>query len=710
MAEDLPNNNANQSLQQGFEAFNEWLNVRSTLACHRQIVTLSVNTKHIFDCLQVLDKHYNQILYVGNSEFESLDNIASKIEPKQYKKMLGQQVDALIFDARMGINLNALIATIGLINHSGICLLILPESDEGNSANTSAISLSFGYQKPESWFNKKLLNVLNEQVLASISQDNWRFPPSLIIDMSENVLTEEINPSTEQQKVITFFSNNIHKKNTLIVMGARGRGKSTLLGFLHAPATEANKHVYICAPSKTHAKQFYSSCGVSDSYLQKTTSFVAPEDLDDIEEKDAVLFIDEMASIAPNFLKNVITKNMPIVMTGTNIGYEGSAKGFVQRLLPSMLSEPTSYVFTLNTPFRWYKEDPLESFTNTLLANDFECTDQKLINTTKEGHHFYLLDKSILINESNIYEQVFGLLNLSHYQTHPNDIVRMLDSPDHQIFVCADTDTNNILAVACIIVEGISDDKVLAENISKGKRRVQGQMTPQTLSYYTFSPQYCDYQYYRISRITVSTEARRQGIASQLLLTIKSYALLNGVSFLSTSFGFTSELFTFWQQNKFTLAKIGQRVDSASGTRSIMMLASVKDTSSYPKQLLNMRLLMDIKFLRVIKPHISETLEELEKHIPNTNKNDLALYAKQICLLYLDSNMNFKQLAFAIFYYATSLSSEPSNLIDLQKDTPTPLTLCLALIQKNLSKKHKIALDSELKIVLKQQINKLNDR
>lgn len=708
MTENLPDKNANQNLQYALQAFNEWLRLRGTKNCHRQIVSLYTNSEHVLDYMQTMDKYFINILYVGNSEIENVNNISLRIDAKQYKTMLGQQVDALIFDARLGVNLNALIATIGLINHSGICLLILPDSNTNDSFINNSLSLSFGSQKSEYWFNKKLDKVLNNRALASIDRDHWRLPLSQVIENSKSTLTEKIQPSTEQQRIITFFTDNISEKHTLIVMGARGRGKSTLLGLLHAPAVDANLLVYICAPSRTHAKQFYNSCSSSDVDLKKTTKFIAPEDLVDIEEKHAVLFIDEMASIAPEFLKDVIKKDLPIVMTGTNIGYEGSAKGFVQRLLPSILNESTSYVHSLNTPFRWYKNDPLESFTNTLLADNFRLDHQKTLNSCQKEYSFYLLEKSELVDSSDIYEQVFGLLSLSHYQTNPNDIIRMMDSTDHQIFICTDKETNTILAVACVILEGVGNNKELADDISKGKRRVQGHMTPQALSYYTFSPQYCDFQYYRISRITVRPNARRQGIASRLLLVIKSHALSNDVSFLSTSFGYTSELFKFWQQNKFTLSKVGHRIDSASSSRSIMMLAKVHDTMLYPKILLDMRILMDIRFLKHVDPNIDETLNELENLITKIKTDSIVLYAKQICLLYFQYKMKFKQIAFAVLYLATDLTSQPSNLADERNETFTLLTLFNTLIQKNHSKEKKLALENELKLILKKQLIDLN--
>lgn len=715
MTANVSKNLSEQPLPQSLEAFRDWLTLRSKNICHRQLVCLQANPRAVRAYIELIGKQFADSLYVGNEATANKisDNISFSIEAKQYKKWLGRQINALIFDARLGINLNAMLATMGLIRHSGICVLILPVSKNESAKIHSSLPLSFGYTQTEDWFYQKFSNIISDEAFAYIKDNESRFPPSQFIENIEKTPTGGIQPSTEQQNIIEFFTQNIREKHTLIVMGARGRGKSTLLGLLHGSAISANLLVYICAPSKSHAEQFYRICNEHKRPEHKTTSqFVAPEDLAHINDEQAVLFIDEMASLPPNFLREAVKKNMPIVMTGTNTGYEGSAKGFVQRLLPTLLNEPTTSVHTLNKPFRWYQDDPLESLSNTLLANPLSSGLQQCANvninvgviTESTDLTYYPLKKSQLVAEPSIYNQVFGLLSLSHYQTTPNDIVRMMDSPDHQIFVCTVKDANTILAVACVISEGISNDSALAKQISMGKRRVQGHMTPQTLAYYTFDPQYCDFKYYRISRITVAANARRQGIASQLISTIKSHAITKGINFLSTSFGLTKELYSFWQTNSFYVAKIGQRIDSASGSRSIMMLADVQDTLNYPNAYLQMRLFMDTSFLQHMNPLKQEELKIFENHIYMYPHEETLIYAKIICQYFVDKHVSFKQTAFAILYLAKNLKTAYSCGNYDQNKVHILLKACNALLQKNLPKLEKQTIENKLRITLNKYL------
>jgi tRNA(Met) cytidine acetyltransferase len=97
---------------------------------------------------------------------------------------------------------------------------------------------------------------------------------------------------------------------------------------------------------------------------------------------------------------------------------------------------------------------------------------------------------------------------------------------------------------------------------------------------------------WRIVRIAVLPELRQQRIGSLMLSHIQAIATKQHVDYLSTSFGFTSVLFSFWQSQHYKLIKIGARRDTSSGEHSSIWVLPISHRAtwkiySYAKVIIN---------------------------------------------------------------------------------------------------------------------------
>ncbi|WP_241488279.1 GNAT family N-acetyltransferase, partial [Winslowiella iniecta] len=107
----------------------------------------------------------------------------------------------------------------------------------------------------------------------------------------------------------------------------------------------------------------------------------------------------------------------------------------------------------------------------------------------------------------------------------------------------------------------------------------------------------------RISRIAIAPQHRRRGLGRQLIK--QSLANTRGLDFLSVSFGYTAELWQFWQACGFQLVRIGSQREASSGCYAAMALLPLSPAGAALTARAVKRLARDYHWLR---QHIDQSV------------------------------------------------------------------------------------------------------
>lgn len=621
----------------------DWFTKRQTQLSHRQLLLISGDAKW---CQQqterLLQDARSPTLLLSKTalNFDSIANhsFITACQISQYKQQLGTEYDIVIYNAFDGLKPSALYAIEGVIGKSGLLVILCPnfENWAEYEAAHAGIAFSFNTQHTTSLFIERMQQILlKDKSVAHINQHETHLPFACVNEHLQNEASHtqrlkynnvQSELSSDQQVAFNDSLNNIKTSKSISLLTAkRGRGKSTLLGQLAAEiVTSSNDaEVYITAPHINNAqraqveykkivKHLVSSTALNSNkdcrkHIKSDLEFIAPDQIYHLP-KQSILIVDEAAAIAPSILLYACNKFTHVVMATTVAGYEGSGLGFNLRVLPklkelSSLLTSSFHHAELHQPLRWFEEDALEAlFTNifapfvtelTLPANQSQlphsqlhlpCAENKAIDS-----HYHHLDKKWLITHDNILTQVVGLLTQSHYQTTPDDFMRILDASDQHVAVLANSDDLTlpdvlITSLAVVAHEGnviFPPNDPLLEGILSAQRRVNGHLVAQNLTTTYCEDWFMTARSWRISRIAVAPEFRRLGLGSCLLKYVRHSAEQAEVEYLSTSFGLTTELLSFWCSQNYNLMKIGARRDTSSGEHSGIMIASLSKTADH---------------------------------------------------------------------------------------------------------------------------------
>jgi len=696
------------------QKFITWLQQRTTASFHRELLSLSLPFDEAILYCEALINIKNNCWLLSNHVYHDIDtrlNIKT-CEQAKIKSVLGMQCDAIIFDARIGIDLNALYAASGLVSHSGIIMLLLPNNFESHIQHYDPIRFSFNDTSPTPNFIEKYFRSIVERGMPYISKNKLHLPLGQMCSEFELQKTANIQLSYEQKSIQSTIVNTACSNTKHLILGARGRGKSTLLGAIAYEFMAQGKQLVITAPNKQQIveieKQYTLQCESHNNATNPLT-FLAPDQCCSNIREANILLIDEVASIAPTLIQEMINTYNIVILSGTTNGYEGSGQGFVQRVLPYIQEHYPCTINTLNKPFRWQPNDPVEAFFDAILCADKaqytlsqSSVEQK--QSTMVTPSIEWLDKQILLSDDAVYQQVFQLLQSAHYQTSPNDIVRVLDASDHIIGIASikTTTGKQIIGVVLGIIEGGRALQTIAKDISRGHRRVQGHLSPQSLALSINEATLCSLQYLRVTRIAVAKQFRRQNVGSLLLDYCFTWAGNNGYDCVSTSFGLTDTLLSFWLSNHFSIAKMGNRIDTSSGTSSVMLVRTINGMQEHINAL-QAQVIIDTQFyhflytelkgyananryLQVLSGEIiANELNQLQEH---TRAIDLLSRIEKSLDLYLKSKIRFQNVASVI--YANALHFQNTYIVELIRRYFT----------KGQHKLDKVKIETELKTIL----------
>lgn len=542
------------------------LHIRLPVLCHGEQEALLQQTRELLEALAAPTTYW-----IG----EDAPPNTTVISSIRHQPLLGSECDVLVINAFNQFPAELIAASAGCVKAGGLWLVLCPPAAEfarqPNLAHKKLLSWPTTAESHQGYFQSFWLNQAKDCNVMIIDEQGIRQPL--------HWPTSAQSPSLKEQclavNAITQVATG-HRKRPLILTADRGRGKSAALGIAAAQLAQAGKkHLLITTPSPdTAAIALQHFRQNTPAPLQQGLQFIPPDQLIKTHPAADLILIDEAAAIPTPVLKKIVQLYNRLVFSTTEHGYEGTGRGFQLRFKQYLQQTmPEFRQLHLQQPIRYAENDPLEQ----LIFRSF-LLHQSLPDTT------FQLEKAVTLQHYSMQQwrqqpqklqSVFTLLSYAHYQTQISDLISLLDNPALHVFTLEQH--GNIIACALISYEGrLPDD--LTRQIYYGERRVQGHLLAQSLAFHLAQPQLATRPLARVMRIAVHPTCQQQGQGSRLLELITQQLQQDGVHYLGTSFGLTTELLAFWQKNQFSAIRLGNRADKASGEYSILMLKALLPT------------------------------------------------------------------------------------------------------------------------------------
>ncbi len=516
-------------------------------------------------------------------------DLPQQVSCNDYRQYLGREYSNLVINCFSGVRANTLLALSGVVTAGGLMIVLCPELDQWHqhSDPESKNRTSFGYESEENpnYFIQWIVqNIKSDQQVVVTSPTNF---------VGNNVLLTVHLPtntpphSTQDyavQKIIDLFHSS--SPGYLVISADRGRGKSSALGIAAGHILRTNKaNLVVTSVSPKMVENVFKHAALTTQapldrqnklHLGDSCLSHLPPDVVTLESpNNDLLFIDEAAALPAQTLESFVANNDKCIFSTTLHGYEGSGRGFELRFKQQLQAIGDCESIVLTQPMRWSEGDPLESFWHsTMLVGKPTPTPELAAN----GFTISEFTSSQLLENPHILQQSFQLLIDAHYQTTPDDLMRLLNAAEQKLLVLLIQDV--VIAVCLVAIEGGQRLHCIAEDIHKGKRRPNGHLTAQTLSYSYAMQELATLQYMRIVRIAVVHNYQTKGFGTRLLEYCCESAKQLGLDFLSSSFGVTDYLYRFWTTNNFHIVKLGLKKDAASGEYSGVFLNPLQKKSS----------------------------------------------------------------------------------------------------------------------------------
>ena len=243
----------------------------------------------------------------------------------------------------------------------------------------------------------------------------------------------------------------------------------------------------------------------------------------------------------------------------------------------------------MNQPIRWAAGCPLEAVVNDALI----FHDDSFTSHPEGDLRFLPVAQSAWQRQPELPLALYQLLSGAHYRTSPLDLRRMMDAPG-QHFFCAQSINGPAGALWLVDEGGLSPE--LSQAVWAGFRRPRGNLVAQSLAAHGGSPLAATLTGRRISRIAVHPLRQREGIGQTLVMQARQN--VQGCDYLSVSFGYTDELWRFWQRCGFTLVRIGTQREASSGCYAAMALCPITAAGTSLMQREHARLCREWRWLQ----------------------------------------------------------------------------------------------------------------
>ncbi|HCD2749870.1 TPA: tRNA cytosine(34) acetyltransferase TmcA [Escherichia coli] len=536
----------------------------------RRLLVLSGEERWCFDhALKLRDALPGDWLWI--SPQPDAENHCS---PSALQTLLGREFRHAVFDARHGFDAAAFAALSGTLKAGSWLVLLLPVWDEWEN-QPDADSLRWS-DCPDPIATPHFVQHFKRVLTANNDAILWR--QNQPFSLAHFTPRTDWHPATgapqpEQQQLLQQLLTM--PPGVAAVTAARGRGKSALAGQLISRIAGS---AIVTAPAK-------AATDVLAKFAGEKFRFIAPDALLASDEQADWLVVDEAAAIPAPLLYQLVSRFPRTLLTTTVQGYEGTGRGF---LLKFCARFPHLHRFELQQPIRWAQGCPLEKMVSEALVFD----DENFTHTPQGNIVISAFEQTLWRSEPETPLKVYQLLSGAHYRTSPLDLRRMMDAPGQHFLQAAG---GNEIAGALWLVDEGGLSQELSQAVWAGFRRPRGNLVAQSLAAHGSNPLAATLRGRRVSRIAVHPTRQREGTGRQLIAGALQY--IHDLDYLSVSFGYTEELWRFWQRCGFVLVRMGNHREASSGCYTAMALLPMSDAGKQLAEREHYRLRRDAQAL-----------------------------------------------------------------------------------------------------------------
>ena len=494
--------------------------------------------------------------------------------PSALQTLLGREFRHAVFDARHGFDAAAFAALSGTLKAGSWLVLLLPVWEEWEN-QPDADSLRWS-DCPDPIATPHFVQHLKRVLTADNDAILWR--QNQPFSLAHFTPRTDWHPATgapqpEQQQLLQQLLTM--PPGVAAVTAARGRGKSALAGQLISRIAGS---AIVTAPAK-------AATDVLAQFAGEKFRFIAPDALLASDEQADWLVVDEAAAIPAPLLHQLVSRFPRTLLTTTVQGYEGTGRGF---LLKFCARFPHLHRFELQQPIRWAQGCPLEKMVSKALVFD----DENFTHTPQGNIVISAFEQTLWQSDPETPLKVYQLLSGAHYRTSPLDLRRMMDAPGQHFLQAAG---ENEIAGALWLVDEGGLSQQLSQAVWAGFRRPRGNLVAQSLAAHGNNPLAATLRGRRVSRIAVHPARQREGTGRQLIAGALQYT--QDLDYLSVSFGYTGELWRFWQRCGFVLVRMGNHREASSGCYTAMALLPMSDAGKQLAEREHYRLRRDAQAL-----------------------------------------------------------------------------------------------------------------
>lgn len=499
------------------------------------------------------DEAWSQAQCLALSESLPGDWLRMENDPPQaLKNLLGREYRHAIFDARRGFDVSAFAALSGTLRAGSLLVLLTPpfaawpDQADGDSLRWSDSDEPI--VTPH--FVHHFCRTVRQDPGVMLWQQHQPFP-DVTLPPAPDWQSASGEPLREQAEILAALTRM--PPGVAVVTASRGRGKSALAGML---LSRVAGRAIVTAPAK-------GATDVIARFAQDNYHFMAPDALLASGQQADWLIVDEAAAIPGPLLEKLVSHFPRVLLTTTVQGYEGTGRGFLLKFCARFSGLRH---FTLSAPIRWAEGCPLERVVaDALLFDD-------VVDVTPNGAPEILaLEQNAWARQPQLAADIYRLLCSAHYRTSPLDLRRMMDAPGQHFAVAR---VGEKLAGALWLVDegGLSPE--LSQAVWAGYRRPRGNLVAQSLAAHGGSPLAATLIGRRVTRVAVHPSRQREGIGQALIADASSHPQQD---YISVSFGYTEELWRFWQRCGFVLVRMGTHREASSGCFTAMALRPISE-------------------------------------------------------------------------------------------------------------------------------------
>ena len=494
--------------------------------------------------------------------------------PSALQTLLGREFRHAVFDARHGFDAAAFAALSGTLKAGSWLVLLLPVWEEWEN-QPDADSLRWS-DCPDPIATPHFVQHFKCVITANNDAILWR--QNQPFSLAHFTPRTDWHPATgapqpEQQQLLQQLLTM--PSGVAAVTAARGRGKSALAGQLISRIAGS---AIVTAPAK-------AATDVLAQFAGEKFRFIAPDALLASDEQADWLVVDEAAAIPAPLLHQLVSRFPRTLLTTTVQGYEGTGRGF---LLKFCARFPHLHRFELQQPIRWAQGCPLEKMVSEALVFD----DENFTHTPQGNIVISAFEQTLWQSDPETPLKVYQLLSGAHYRTSPLDLRRMMDAPGQHFLQAAG---ENEIAGALWLVDEGGLSQQLSQAVWAGFRRPRGNLVAQSLAAHGSNPLAATLRGRRVSRIAVHPARQREGTGRQLIAGALQYT--QDLDYLSVSFGYTGELWRFWQRCGFVLVRMGNHREASSGCYTAMALLPMSNAGKQLAEREHYRLRRDAQAL-----------------------------------------------------------------------------------------------------------------